>query len=298
MTLSLFIICNAKETSWDFLPKLAGKFVFVTNDEQQMAGLKKAKVAIEKLKKPTAEQMTKALFLEHEWPVEKAKRLSQLAEGDWRRVWVLEQLFRDASIDLATASDDDFQEALATMTKDNVLDVHPTLKVHQLFSGAGAKQRLENYTDTETLAWGEANLGVVCGTVGDMLTMAESAVTCDVLMSAAEDDGLARSLGLDHFARSARSIAGDGLGYYDYRRFSNPYAKDAESVGLIKDSYDKTRSSNWHWKRMPQEEGGVEEIGECPPKTKRPRAASKAKAKAGAKPKVGAETKRKAVTKQ
>ena len=200
-------------------------------------------------------------------------------------------MFRDANVDLATASDEEFQEALATMAKDKVVDAHPTLKVHQLFSGGSAQKQLENYTDTETLAWSEANLGVVCATVADMLTMAESAVTCDVLMSASEDDGLARSLGLDHFARSAQSVAGYGLAYYDYRRFSNPYAKDAKSVGSIKGSYDKTRSSNWHWKRMPEEEGGVEEIRECHQQT-----ASKAKARA--KPKARAETKRKAVTKQ
>ena len=86
LTPSLYFVCNAKETSWDFLPRLTGKFVFIANDEQQLAGLKKAKIPVEKLKKPSVDQMTKTLFLEHDWPVEKAKRLSQLAECDWRRL--------------------------------------------------------------------------------------------------------------------------------------------------------------------------------------------------------------------
>ena len=33
-------------------------------------------------------------------PATKAKRLSQLAQGDWRRIWTCDQWFRDAVIDL------------------------------------------------------------------------------------------------------------------------------------------------------------------------------------------------------
>ncbi len=291
---SLYIVCNAKETSWDFLPRLTGKFVFIANDEQQLAGLKKAKIPVEKLKKPSVDQMTTTLFLEHDWPVEKAKRLSQLAEGDWRRLWALDKLFRGAKVDVASASEDEFQASLATMAKDKRLDVHPTMAVYDLFSGASDKKRqpLENYADMGTLSWGEANLGVACGSVDDMLLMQESAVLCDVLMSTDDADaGFARDLGLDHFVRSAAAQARAGL-RYDYQSYANPWSKVAKSVEPIRASYDETRSSNWWLKRAPADDGGVEEIGDS---NKRPRATAKTKAKA--KPKAAA-MKKKTVTKR
>ena len=280
---SLYIVCNAKESNWDFLETLKGKFVFIANDEQDLAPLKRWKIAIEKKKRPTVEQMTKALFLEHDVPVGKAKRLSEFAQGDWRRVWTLEKLFREAGIDLETANGLDFQAALATMAKDRVRDIHPTLKVHQLFSGRGFHD-LESDIDAETLVWGQANLGVVCGNVADMALLAEVAATSDFLTSEC-DGGSARCLGFDHFARSARSItAGDALGYYDYKKFRNPYTTDAKSVAAIKDSFDKTmRSSTCRLKRLPQEQGGVEEIGS---EQMRPRGKAKAKATPTSKAKV------------
>ncbi len=170
------------------------------------------------------------------------------------------------------------------MAKDKILDVHPTVAVHDLFSGASNKkqQPFENYADADTLVWGEANLGIVCSSIEDMLAMQESAAKCDVLMSTDDDDGLARSIGLDHFVRSAAVSARDGL-RYGYQSYANPWNKDAKSVESIKQNFDKTRSSNWWWKRTSAEEGGVEEIGES---NKRPRA--KAKTKAKAKPKAAA----------
>ena len=260
LTASLYIICNAKESSWESLRAITGKLVFIANEEQNLAPLKRAKFPVEKARRPTVDQMTRALFLEHDWPVEKAKRLSALAEGDWRRVWLLDRLFRDANVDFASVSDGEFLEALGTMGKDDLRDVHPTLKVHQLFSATSAQTPLERYANMETLVWSQANLGVVCDNLEDMLAMAESAVSCDLLMSAADDDGLARSLGLDHFARSARSIGGNRLGYYDRSRFGGPYQKDANVTESIKDSFDRLRPSNWHLKRALEDEG-VEEIG-------------------------------------
>ena len=52
------------------------------------------KIQIERASAPTTDQMTKALFMEHDWDVVKAKRLSRLAHGDWRKLHVLGHLLR------------------------------------------------------------------------------------------------------------------------------------------------------------------------------------------------------------
>ncbi len=36
LTASLYVVCNAKESNWDFLPALKGKFIFIANDEQDL----------------------------------------------------------------------------------------------------------------------------------------------------------------------------------------------------------------------------------------------------------------------
>ena len=43
LTKSLYIVCNARESNWDFLAALKGKFVFISNDELHLAGLKRNK---------------------------------------------------------------------------------------------------------------------------------------------------------------------------------------------------------------------------------------------------------------
>lgn len=267
----LFIICNTKESNWDFLQGLKGKFVFISNDEQDLGQLKRAKVAVERKKKPTVDQQTKSLFLEHGVPATKAKRLSLLAQGDWRRIWTLDQLFRDAGIDLETASEQVFKDALATMAKDQFVDAHPSMKVHRLFQNDGDRAQ-DQQLDFETVLWTQANLDVVCGNLDSMWAVAESATTCDVLTAEGE------ALGLDHFARTALSVTSDAVGYYDYSRFRNPYAKNAENVEVIQKSYEKTRSTSWHLKRT-RRENSYDSRDEAPPQ-RRPRTKAKAKSKA------------------
>ena len=269
----LFAICNAKEVNWDFLHALNGKFVFIANDEHDLTPLKRANFRVERQRRPTVEEQTKSLFLDHGVPVTKAKRLSRLAQGDWRRIWTLDQLFRDAGIDLESVCEQTFEEALATMAKDAIVDAHPSLKVHRLFHDANGNGRALDQVDFETLLWSHANLDVVCDNLGDMLLVAESAATSDVLTAEGE------ALGLDHFARTALSVASGSVGYYDYKRFRNPYTKNAKSVEAIQKSYDGTRSTSWHLKRKPRENNSGDEA----PPQKRPRGKAKAKTKATSK---------------
>ena len=264
----LFIICNARESNWDFLSGLKGsKFVFISNDEQDLAQLKRSNVAVERKRRPTVEQQTKSLFLDHGVPVTRARRLSELARGDWRRVWVFDALFRDAGIDLESVCEQTFEEALSTMAKDAIVEAHPSLKVHRLFNGANGSDRALDRVDFETLLWSHANLDVVCGNLDKMSFVADSAATSDLMTAEGE------ALGLDHFARTALSVANGSVGYYDYKRFRNPYAKNAASVEAIQKSYDEMRSTSWHLKRMPRENGSGDEAssqkrGKAKPKTK------------------------------
>ena len=52
LTTTVYIICNAKESNWDFIPCVKGKFVFIANDAADLAPLKRYKIGIETKKCP------------------------------------------------------------------------------------------------------------------------------------------------------------------------------------------------------------------------------------------------------
>ena len=119
--------------------------------------MRTAKIPVARVIAPTAEQMSRELFLNFDWDVVKAKRLSLLAQGDWRKLQTLDRLFQGR--DVASMSDEAFGEALEQMARDVHQDVHPTLAVHQLFSGHATRQGKapEDLADANVLAWGERN---------------------------------------------------------------------------------------------------------------------------------------------
>ena len=212
---TLNILYNADcETDFAFAARLppGSKVICIANDGQALA---KAKIPIERVKPLTPEAMTKILFLEHGWDALVAQRLSRLAQGDWRQVFTVRRALE--GVDISAASEEEFAQALARMTRDTTLEGHPSLRVHQLFSGQ-VRGNLEAYACPDVLAWGERNLGATCATLEDMAKMQKAAADGDVLCSAGE-----WSLGLDHFARSAACLGQTGL-RYDYARFANPWS--------------------------------------------------------------------------
>ncbi len=278
---SLFIVCNAHESDWTFVSKLpaGAKFIFIANNESAIKG---GKFPIAKLPSPTYTEMARIAWEELGWPIGKATRLAMLAEGDWRKLRALEQLFQN--VDVAGMSEDDFQQAVLNSAKDAVLEAHPSAVVFDLFSGT-AKGRFELYATPATLAWGERNLGIMCESLGQMATMQEAAVSADLLLSSTgqesdeHESDLARNLGLDHFVRSASNASRAGL-RYDHLAFANPWAQESSTVEEIRSSFDRQRSSHyWVKRRRVEGEAQDDELIKLP---RLPRATAKAKSKAKA----------------
>ena len=165
--------------------------------------------------------MEKILFQEQGWGALAARRLSRLAQGDWRQLKTLARLFNDAGFNVSTQDEEEFAEACERMARDRKHDCHPSLRVHSIFNGSG---RQEDHEDPAVLPWGERNLGVTCETLESMVTMQEAAATADLLCNGGEFE-----LGLDHFARSAACLGQTGL-RYDYARFANPWSAPAATA--------------------------------------------------------------------
>lgn len=170
---SLFVVCNAdSETDWSGLSLLGGgaKVILIGNDGQAM---KRGKIMVEQVSRPTVAEMTRTLFCDHGMDVVKAQRLAQLSGGDWRALNTLESYF--AQIDIASLDDGDFELAVASTAKDKPRAgaMHPSFAAHILFSGQVEKHcaGLEELADYGVLAWGEKNLGVACDTIEDMARM-------------------------------------------------------------------------------------------------------------------------------
>ena len=222
---NLFVLLAADQES-DFsglvknIRQVSGKVVLIANEVSN--AMRAAKFPVERVSAPTAEAMTKELFLNQDWDVTRSQRLSRLAQGDWRRLQTLDLLFQD--VDVASMSDEAFGKTLERMAKDAHQDIHPTLAVHQLFSGLATKsgRAPEDLVDARVMAWGEANHGLVCATVEEMAAMQEAAGHCDIMTNAGQPQ-----LGLEYWARSASVHGAPGL-RYDYASFVNPWATAAD----------------------------------------------------------------------
>ena len=82
LTKSLFVVCNADaETDWSWPSRLGsgGKFVLIADDAQ---ALKRAKIAVEQVRRATVADMTRTFFCDHGMDVTKAQRLAHLSNGD------------------------------------------------------------------------------------------------------------------------------------------------------------------------------------------------------------------------
>ena len=266
---TLNILCNADcETDFSFVARLpqGSKVVCIANDGLALA---KAKIPIERVNPLTPDAMARILFLEHGWDALVAQRLSRLAQGDWRQVFTVRRALE--GVDISAASEEEFAQALARMTRDTTLEGHPSLRVHQLFSGQ-VRGNLEAYACPDVLAWGERNLGATCATLEDMAKMQKAAADGDVLCSAGE-----WSLGLDHFARSAACLGQTGL-RYDYARFANPWSAPpaTATIKAVRDSVALKEPWTKRAKRRLGDEAN-------PPDAPHP----KAKAKRAARPRRG-----------
>ena len=146
--------------------------ILIGNDGQAM---KRAKITVEHVRRPTIAEMTRTLFCDHGMDVTKAQRLSHLSNGDWRALRMLEAYF--AQVDVASLAEGEFELAVASTAKDKprAEAMHPSFATHILFSGQADKHcgGLEELADYGVLAWGERNLGVACGTIEEMARMQE-----------------------------------------------------------------------------------------------------------------------------
>ena len=264
LALSLQIILGADcETDFSFVSRLPQgcKVILIANT---VASDAMRRIPIERVRPPTAQSMEKILF-EDGWDALAARRLSSLARGDWRQVHTLNRTFKDAGIDITSATEEAFAHALQQMTRDRQNDAHPSLRAHQLFTGIAQPED----ADAAVVAWSEKNLGITCGTLADYAMMQEAAVTADLLCNGGEYD-----LGLDHFARSAAVLHQTGL-RYDYAKWSNPWAAPSEKTTKdIRESFEK----NEPWSRTLKRRLAAEQYpsqDDAPPKPK-----AKAKARA------------------
>ena len=217
---TLNILCNADcEIDFSFVGRLppGSKVVCIGNDGQALA---KAKIPIERVNPLAPDAMAQILFAEMDWDALTAQRLSRLAQGDWRQVFAARRALEGSGVDISAASEEEFAQALARMTRDKALEAHPSLRVHQLFNGH-VRDGLEEYASPEILSWGERNLGATCSTLESMAKMQQAAADADVLCTAGE-----WSLGLGHFARSAACLGQTGL-RYDYTKFAYPWSAPA-----------------------------------------------------------------------
>ena len=201
--------------------------------------MRKAKIPVERVSAPTAEQMVKTLFLECEWDVVKAKRIARLACGDWRKVHMLERLFADASVDVASMSDKKFGEALESMSRNAHQRVHPTLALHQLFRSRNQGMAPEDMVDASVLAWGERNHGILCDSLANMISVQEAAVECDMLTNSGQPQ-----LGMEYWARSAAVHGASNL-RYDFAAYANPWSsgvgKESLTTAAARLSFEATR---------------------------------------------------------
>ena len=239
LTKSLFVVCNADaETEWNWLSRISrgSKFILIANDGQ---AFKRAKIAVEQVRRPTVAEMTRTLFCDHGMEVTQAQRLAQLADGDWRALRTLETYFAQAAV--ASMDAGDFELAVESTAKDKprAEAMHPSFAAHILFSGQAEKHcgGLEGLADYGVLAWGERNLGVACETIEDMARMQEAACLADTMVV-----GGAAELGLDHFARSAALKPRTAL-RYDYRAYSAPDRNGKEADESIRKSWERRAPS-------------------------------------------------------
>ena len=203
---------------------------------------------MEKLNRPTQDAMCKTLFLDHDWPAVKAKRLSALADCDWRRLWTLDRLFTGAGVDVAEGSEDDFQQLILNTAKDKNLldDTPPSAAVHQLFSGHATKSNtVTDYAEHSVLMWAEANKDIVCSSIEQMADLQEAVVYTEMLTSGGEHD-----IGLDTFAMAAALNTNPNM-RYDFTKYRNPWAarKETEESRAICESWQRRGSWQTRLKR-------------------------------------------------
>ena len=249
LTRTVTIVCGADYETTPPDPKTlpkGTKIILIANSCCQE--LKKAGIHMEKLNRPTQDAMCKTLFLDHDWPAVKAKRLSALADCDWRRLWTLDRLFTGAGVDVAEGSEDDFQQLFLNTAKDKNLldDTPPSAAVHQLFSGHATKSNtVTDYAEHSVLMWAEANKDIVCSSIEQMADLQEAVVYTEMLTSGGEHD-----IGLDTFAMAAALNTNPNM-RYDFTKYRNPWAarKETEESRAICESWQRRGSWQTRLKR-------------------------------------------------
>ena len=249
LTRTVTIVCGADSETAPPNPKslpLGTKIILIGNS--CCAELKKVGVHVQKLNRPTREAMCKTLFLDHDWPVAKAKRLSALADGDWRRLWNLDRLFTGASVDVAEGSEEDFRQLILSTAKDKNLldDTLPSAAVHQLFNGHATKSdTVHSYAENSVLMWAEANKEIVCNSIEHMADLQMGVVHTDMLSSGGEPE-----LGLQTFVMTAALEANPSM-HYDYTKYRNPWAarRETEESSRIRESWERRGSGQTRLKR-------------------------------------------------
>ena len=150
-------------------------------------------------------------------------------------------------VDVASATDEEFRQLAMDGAKNKrpAADSHPSLH-RQLLSGrAPTAGGVELFADDTVFAWTERNLGVLCGSVEDMLKCQEAACHADVLQrtGAAEE-------GVGFFAQTAACVR-NTASRYDYKDFASPWGvgKETPEAAAVRESISRQKPWSWHAKK-------------------------------------------------
>ena len=231
---TVHVVCNADcERDWSFVPRLCPgvKVVCLANDAQALkkgaATAPESNFEILRMPKLSMDQMTRHLFHEEDWCALVATRLSKLAAGDWRVLRTWESLVRESGADVSAMDDAAFEEWSARAYKDQFVTCHPSLTANRLLNGEARENvaLAERMLDHQTASWVQANVGLHCGTIEEMETVAAAAVDWDMLRAAGEEQ-----LGLSYYARATGSLSGPHV-QHSFGKYADPW-KVASSEGI------------------------------------------------------------------
>ena len=226
------LIVNAQcETCFSWVKNLSRgvKVICIADDAQHM---RHSAVPIEYVRLPTAEQMTKSLFLESGWPLIVAQRVVKYSGCDWRQAMHIRNFFEQAGCDIESLPDDVWEQRASEMSKDGFIHAHPSLAAHKLFREDPGRGDVA--CDDQVVAWGERNLGLLTDTLEDMCSMQEEACFMDVLSTNGQQE-----IGLDCFARRAATMpkSKPSQNRYDYKMFVNPWTKPPKADDLRRSTF-------------------------------------------------------------
>ncbi len=269
---AVHVVCNADcENDWSFVPRLSPgvKVVCLANDVQALkkgaATAPESNFEILRMPKLSTDQMSKHLFHEEHWCAVVATRLSKLAAGDWRVLRTWERLVRESAVDVSTMDDAAFEEWSARAHKDQFVTCHPSLTANRLLNGEARENAnlAERMMDHQTACFVQANVGLHCGTIEEMETMATAAVDSDMMRAAGEEQ-----LGLSYYARAVGSLSGPRV-QHSFGKYGDPWkVASSEGIAHVRTSFAERRPWLQGLKQRISREQQAKSAGKPAPKRK------------------------------